>query len=65
MDSLKTAFADIQTAIDDISNFRRNALPQMAQTVLELDKLTTTAGKSIQSIENANQNRPQIRIDVD
>ena len=65
MESLKAAFADINSAIDDVSNFRKNALPQMAQSVLELDKLTSSAGKTIQSVEAANRNRPQIRIDVD
>lgn len=40
---LRTAFADITTALDDISRFRREALPAMAQTIVEFEQLTSAA----------------------
>ncbi len=65
MDSLRTAFADLNSALDDISKFRSNALPQMAQTVIELDRLTGEASKTLTSIDQSNKQRPALKIDVD
>jgi uncharacterized protein YaaN involved in tellurite resistance len=65
IESLKAAFADIRTAMDDISNFRVQALPQMAASVLELDKLSREAGKTILKLEEGNQSKLKIKIDVD
>jgi len=65
MDSLKSAFADIQSAMDDLSTFRRNALPQMAGTILELDKLSKEAEKAVKRLEEGNKSKPTIQIDVD
>jgi uncharacterized protein YaaN involved in tellurite resistance len=65
IESLKAAFADIRTAMDDISNFRVQALPQMAASVLELDKLSREAGKTILKMEEGNQSKLKIKIDVD
>jgi uncharacterized protein YaaN involved in tellurite resistance len=53
MEVLKTAFADIRAALDDVARFRQEALPQMAQAIVELDKLSSEAGKAISNIENA------------
>lgn len=53
MDALRQAFADINTAIEDISSFRRDALPQMANNILELDKLAADSEESIQKIEKS------------
>ena len=62
MDSLKSAFNDINAALSDLSQFRMAALPQMAATVLELDKLTGAAEKSIQGLDKGNQAKPQVSI---
>ncbi len=51
MESLKSAFADINIALDEISRYRREALPQMAQTIVEMDQLTTEAEKTIDKYE--------------
>jgi uncharacterized protein YaaN involved in tellurite resistance len=64
MNALKSAFADINQALTDLSQFRVNALPQMASTVLELDKITSDAEKTIKELEKGNQARPEIKIDV-
>jgi uncharacterized protein YaaN involved in tellurite resistance len=64
MESLKAAFTDINAAMDDISMFRQKALPQMATTIMEMDKLTAAAEQSIKKMEQGNKARPSIQIDV-
>ncbi len=51
MESLKQAFADIDTALDEISRYRREALPTMAGTILELDELTAESEAAIENME--------------
>ncbi len=53
IETLKQAFADVRAALDDISRFRQEALPQMANAILELDKLSEEAGRAIANAENA------------
>lgn len=65
MESLKSAFADLKAAMDDISKFRSDALPKMHETVKELEKITTDAGQTIQRLEQGNRSRPQITVDVE
>ncbi|MBF0314730.1 MAG: toxic anion resistance protein [Oligoflexia bacterium] len=64
MESLKRAFADIKIAMDDIASFRLNALPQMAQSVLQLDQLTAENQKVIEKMQKGNQATPKITIDL-
>jgi uncharacterized protein YaaN involved in tellurite resistance len=54
MESLKSAFGDINIALDEISRYRQEALPQMAHSILELDQLTTEAEKAIEKHERGN-----------
>ena len=51
MESLRTAFADIDTALEEISTYRREALPTMASTILELDALTAESEAAIERME--------------
>ena len=51
MDSLRSAFEDINIALDEISRYRREALPTMAGTILELDKLTAESEEAIERLE--------------
>ena len=51
MDSLRQAFDDIDTALDEISRYRREALPTMAGTILELDELTAESEAAIENME--------------
>jgi uncharacterized protein YaaN involved in tellurite resistance len=51
MESLKQAFADIDIALDEISRYRREALPTMAGTILELDQLTAESEVAIENME--------------
>lgn len=55
MDTLKVAFQDMKLAMDDISQFRQKALPQMAQAVLQMDKLTEEAKHTIEKMDKGNQ----------
>jgi uncharacterized protein YaaN involved in tellurite resistance len=51
MDSLRSAFEDINIALDEISRYRKEALPQMATTILELDRLTEEGEEAIERLE--------------
>ncbi len=53
MDALKSAFRDINIALDEISRYRREALPEMASTIIEMDKLTTEAEKTVEKYERS------------
>ena len=64
MDSLKSAFADITSAMDEISRFRREALPKMAESILEFDQLTAQGEAAIERMEKAKQARPTLQIDA-
>lgn len=63
MDTLKVAFQDMKIAMEDISTFRQKALPQMAQAVIEMEKLTTEAQSSIAKMDKGNQAKPNITIE--
>ncbi|MDH5510038.1 MAG: toxic anion resistance protein [Nitrospinota bacterium] len=51
MEALKSAFNDMNEAIKEISRFRQEALPKMAQTVLEMDQLTKEGEVAIDRLE--------------
>ncbi len=65
METLKKAFADVNGALEDISTFRKQALPVMANNILEMDKLTTVSEESIQRMEQGNKVAPVIYLDVE
>lgn len=64
MESLQSAFEDINIALDEISRYRREALPQMANTILELDRLTEEGEASIGRLEDGQAVRPAINLDA-
>ena len=64
IDKLKQAFADIKIAMEDIATFRNNALPQMAESVIELDRISTEATAQIEKMNRGNLMRPGVTIDV-
>jgi uncharacterized protein YaaN involved in tellurite resistance len=64
MESLKSAFADINIALDEISRYRREALPQMAQTIVEMDSLTTEAEKAIDQYERSTSATGLLELEV-
>jgi uncharacterized protein YaaN involved in tellurite resistance len=64
MESLKSAFRDINIALDEISRYRREALPEMANTIIEMDKLTIEAEKAIDKYERSGAAAGQLDLEV-
>jgi uncharacterized protein YaaN involved in tellurite resistance len=64
METLKKAFVDINAALEDISSFRKKALPQMASTILEMDALTKATDEAIQRMEEGTKMEPVISLDI-
>ena len=62
--SLKSAFADINVALDEIARYRREALPQMAQSIVEMDQLTTEAEKTIEKYESSTSASGVLELEV-
>ena len=50
---LKQAFNDINSALEDISSYRRDSLPKMANTILEMDELSKRADDSVKKFKKA------------
>jgi uncharacterized protein YaaN involved in tellurite resistance len=64
LESLKSAFANINAAMDEIARYRQEALPRMAQTILEFDKLSAQGESAIQRYEAGEKARPKLMIDA-
>ena len=64
MDTLKQAFDDIKFALDDVSRYRQEALPKMANTILEMDKLSGEAEKVILRMERAEKAVDDFPIEI-
>lgn len=62
--TLKVAFQDISIALNDISTFRQKALPQMASTILEMDKLTGDLEGKIKEMEKAKEKEASVQISL-
>ncbi|MFW6287467.1 MAG: toxic anion resistance protein [bacterium] len=55
VDTLKTAFADVISAMDAISTYKQEALPVMKQTISEFRELAETGEKQIRKLEKGSQ----------
>jgi uncharacterized protein YaaN involved in tellurite resistance len=53
MEVLRNAFADIKGALEDIDAYRRDALPKMARTITEMDRMAHEAEIQVQKREEA------------
>jgi uncharacterized protein YaaN involved in tellurite resistance len=60
MGALRTAFDDIDIALDEISRYRREALPTMAGSILELDELTAQSEAAIERLESGTSATTQL-----
>lgn len=65
IDTLKQAFADIGAALGDIARFRQQALPKMANTILEMDKLTEETDQAIRKLEKGSEISPAMYLEID
>ena len=55
MDDLKRAFEDIRIAMEEISRYRLEALPKMAQRIVAMDELAAESEQTIRKLENAEE----------
>ena len=55
MNALRTAFADIRIALEDLSKFRQEALPIMSAQIKELDTLSQESAALIEMRERSNR----------
>lgn len=53
LNTLKQAFQDVEAALQDIGNFRREALPKMMQSIEDMDELTQRIDSSVQRVSYA------------
>ncbi len=65
LNALKVAFQDINQAMNDISEFRMKALPQMATTIGDLSKLTQEAEGAIKKMEQGNRSKPDLKFEIE
>ncbi|MDD5165422.1 MAG: toxic anion resistance protein [Candidatus Pacebacteria bacterium] len=65
MDALKQVFGNLTQAMEDISRFKQEALPQMAGRILEMDRMSTETEKVIAKMERGNAQRPTISLDLE
>jgi len=64
IDKMKTAFQNILTAINDVSEYRRQALPQMADSILKMDSLTQDMEKTITKMEKGGEVKKTLSIEL-
>jgi serine/threonine protein kinase len=51
--AVKLLRADSKTKSSAVARFRQEALPKMAEAIVELDKLSDEAGRTIENMDNA------------
>jgi uncharacterized protein YaaN involved in tellurite resistance len=64
LDVLKQAFGDIRAALDDVSRYRQEALPKMAQSIIEMDKMSQEAEAQIKKVEHAERAVKDFPIEI-
>jgi uncharacterized protein YaaN involved in tellurite resistance len=62
--TLEQAFADIKSALEEISTYRKEALPKMADNIQRLDKLNAEAFDAVEKLEKGDQ-ASGMTIDLD
>jgi uncharacterized protein YaaN involved in tellurite resistance len=65
MESLRAAFNDLRGALEDITQFRLQALPAMASTILELDRMSADAKQVIEKLETSRDQQAALTIDIE
>lgn len=64
MEALRSAFTNITGALDEISRYRKEALPQMATSILELDQLAAQGEEAIRRLEESSAAAPLLALDA-
>ncbi len=65
MEDLEKAFQDINSAIDNISKFRQDSLPKMAESISRMTELNTSAGEAVAKMEKGSKADASMQIDVE
>jgi uncharacterized protein YaaN involved in tellurite resistance len=65
IEALRTCFVDITGALDEIARFKQEALPQMAERIIEGDRMAGEVNKRIIQMERGNASRPTLTLDLD
>jgi uncharacterized protein YaaN involved in tellurite resistance len=60
VETLKTAFADVISAMDAISTYKQEALPKMKETISQFKELAEEGERQIQRLEKGNLNIDKI-----
>ncbi len=60
VETLKTAFADVISAMDAISTYKQEALPRMKETISQFKELAEEGERQIQRLEKGNSNIDRI-----
>ena len=55
VDTLKTSFADVMSAMDAISTYKQEALPRMKETIEQFKELVSKGEQKITTMEKGNQ----------
>ncbi len=64
LDVLRKSFEDIRAALDDVSRYRQEALPKMAENILEMDRMAAESEQTIQRMEGAGQAAKDFPIEI-
>jgi len=64
LDVLKQAFGDIRAALDDVSRYRQEALPKMAQSIVDMDRMSKEAEEQIKKVEHAERATKDFPIEI-
>jgi uncharacterized protein YaaN involved in tellurite resistance len=64
LDDLRQAFSDVRHALDDIATYRQQALPKMAENILEMDRLADESEQTIAKMEHARKAAQDFPIEI-
>ena len=64
LDVLRKSFTDIREALDDVSRYRQEALPQMAENILEMNRMAAESEATIQQMEGAKEAARDFPIEI-
>lgn len=64
LDVLRKAFADVEIALNDINSYRREALPKMAENIIEMDKMAAEAETRIKDIRQADDATDDFPLEI-
>ncbi|MCB1907663.1 MAG: toxic anion resistance protein [Rhodocyclaceae bacterium] len=64
LDVLRQSFVNIRAALDDVSRYRQEALPKMAENIVEMDRMAAESEQTIQRMEGAAASARDFPIEI-